>query len=301
MADAMDRAQARMAEQREDDQAEFLQDSCWVYSCLCMGFGLANPFPCAYGSVKVCCCTQETTTGAECMGDGGCCSSMQKCLCCVQFSEFPPDPVLIGCCNIFCVGSIPDGDELEAKGMSVHQVEQMAFLHDSFWLYYCCCFGYGCHGCGDPLIKGKSKCFCCISDFETANPFDEFGYCYKYSKCCCCKEYGQCLPRSDHTPGVGLCGLICCLQNFGDEPANEDGLSKTARKMALNAMRKEYVDNEGPAVGDLLASGDLCKEDLDKIQEHMDDWEARLTAARDEGGDVDEVLHDIKEEMKELY
>lgn len=206
-----------MSMDREAEKAQFLMNGFWCYSCLCTGQGLAGLSPMVSSKQKCLCIRIEETSGEECCGPLGCISGLNKMLCCIQMSEFPPDPLMIGCCNKFCIGAPPTGP---GKGVSAEQFEQMQFVANTFWCWYCCCSGSGFGGVGDPLIKGQSKMLCCRQNCETDDICGTEGTtescCYSYRKCLCLLDYFQCLPALGNTPGIGCCGVMCAMQKFAD-------------------------------------------------------------------------------------
>lgn len=195
--------------QREADFANFVREKCWLYSCCCVGSGCAAPTPLAWAQSKVLCFRAKTTTGEDCSGPLGLCSSMSKCLCVMEHCEFPPSPCKLGCCNIFCCGGNPKVPRI----MGADEAQNVAFFQNTFWCYYCCCEGCGCTGFGDPLVKGRGKFFCIQSESETADCFGDEGCIMSASKCCCCAAYMVLPPNI--TPGIGCCGITFCGQGTG--------------------------------------------------------------------------------------
>jgi len=214
---AMSAHNQAMEADREAEKSQFLQNTFWCYSCLCYGCGLQGLQPLVHGKQKFLCMRSEVTSGEECVGDLGLVSSLSKIMCCIHMAEFPPDPLLCGACNFFCIGTPP---REPTRGVSAEQFEQMQFMANTFWLYYCCCTGYGFASCGDPLVKGQSKICCCRQNVETddmcGSPGTTESCCYQYSKFLCLSQYQQCLPAMENTPGCGVCGVMCCMKKFGE-------------------------------------------------------------------------------------
>lgn len=201
----------------EVEKLQFLTDTFWCYSCLCVGCGAAGLAPCCQSKYKWCCCRMEGSSSEDCAGDQGICSGMQKTFCCITMCEFLPDPCLCAICNQFVIGQKPDG--VIHAGESLGQMEQESYMKNTFWCLYCLCTGLGCTSPGEPvLIKGTHKIFCCKKDCETddccGTPGTTDSCCYHYHKQCCIKTYCQCMPASNMTPGCGICNFMCCMHNL---------------------------------------------------------------------------------------
>jgi len=199
---------------RDSRKAEILHKTCWLCSCYCFGVGLSTCCPMVLQQDKCCCILADAKSDAECCGDLGCISGLDKILCGVMMHEFPPSPCMCAVCSCFCCGK--PGTQ-PVKNLTADEFEQMAFMKDVFWVLYCCCAGFGCARCSDPLVKGKTKLMCCLQNCETAAP-DQAGCCYMYEKWFCFSTYVQYPPRGDLTPGVGCCG-VTCGRSMGDDRA----------------------------------------------------------------------------------
>jgi len=110
---------------------------------------------------------------------------------------------MIGMCNFFCVGAPPTGSAM----MTASQAQQVAFLQNTCWLYYCCCFGYGCTSKFDsPMCMGRDKCFCISAERSTTDFVGPRGFCLSAAKCACLSSYQTC--PTHITPGCGLCNFL---------------------------------------------------------------------------------------------
>jgi len=190
-----------------------LSETCWIYSCCCVGYGCADPTKnCIWGEQKCLCMRSSVSSNEEVCGPLGCVSLLQKQFCCIVEETCPPKECRVGLCGIFCVGGQPDIPGI----MSSHEAQSLSFFHDTCWLLYCCCYGYGCTRCADPLCKGRSKICCLVQDMETAECCGDEGCMFQVSKCTCVIAQMQC--PCPMTPGIGCCGVLCCGGNLDQAP-----------------------------------------------------------------------------------
>merc|ERR1719188_1419999 len=134
-ADAAKAADMQVTEQ----QADFLNTSFWCWSCLCFGGGCTECLPLCWSQRKILCIQETTTSGEPCRGPTGYCSGVQKICCLTRHSQFPPRPCMCSICNIFCIGDRP----VAASICTADEVENIALLQNTCWLWYCCCDGVG--------------------------------------------------------------------------------------------------------------------------------------------------------------
>ena len=202
----------------EAEKLQFLKDQFWLCSALCVGNGIKGPTPIYDHKRKFLCLRWEGNSNEECMGELGLCAGLQKTFCCINMAEFPPDPLMLACCGKFLVGQPPVA---AVRGASPEQAEQMSFVKDTFWLWYCCCQGIGLTSPMEPsMIKGTSKFFClrdnCETDDIMGTPGTTDSFAYQYQSCCCFSTYCQLLPAMEMTPGIACCNQSCGMQNLGN-------------------------------------------------------------------------------------
>lgn len=196
------------------DKAQFLNDTFWCQSCLCVGSGCKKPKPpmmtnLRWYSAKLCCLRSQGDWHQPCAGELGLVSGISKTCCMINMYEFPPDPLMIAVCGKFLVGD-PAGT---ASVKSAAQAEQVHWQKDAFWLFYCCCVGGGLVSCGNPVCESQRKCFCCMDKCETTDVCNDEGCCNSHSSCCCCASYQT--MDFKMTPGIGACN-VTCLKNIPD-------------------------------------------------------------------------------------
>eukprot|EP00405_Crypthecodinium_cohnii_P002211 CAMPEP_0194754718 /NCGR_PEP_ID=MMETSP0323_2-20130528/8648_1 /TAXON_ID=2866 ORGANISM="Crypthecodinium cohnii, Strain Seligo" /NCGR_SAMPLE_ID=MMETSP0323_2 /ASSEMBLY_ACC=CAM_ASM_000346 /LENGTH=217 /DNA_ID=CAMNT_0039673399 /DNA_START=40 /DNA_END=693 /DNA_ORIENTATION=- len=190
------------------DTLEFLRNSCWCYSCCICGDGCASFFPLIQSRNKCLCCQQTQTSEEEICGPKGCHADTSKFLCLTSHAMFPPENVRIGLCNFFCMGGPPQAPP--DMGMDLSAVSE------AFWLYYCCCSGYGLttKKVMDPMVAGYSKCCCIYSTSYTTDVGGPRGLVSVNQKTCCCTHYTALPPTM--TPGIGCCNKMFAGNNLYD-------------------------------------------------------------------------------------
>ncbi|CAE7244415.1 unnamed protein product [Symbiodinium natans] len=79
----------------EDPETAFMQQVCWCFYCLCIGWGCGPSSPFCFNDSK-CLCIEEKDTTDEWWTHEGMCHSNSKAVCLVTRSNFPPSR-RIGC------------------------------------------------------------------------------------------------------------------------------------------------------------------------------------------------------------
>lgn len=199
----------READEDENEERRILAEAFWCYYCFCCGCGLEHcTSPLAHDNGAACCIRWGWHTTVPCSKTDGCIGKTNKCCCLVEMCEFPTSQTPgVGCCNTMCClrnleepsGVAPEEDDEE---------EQRRLMHDTFWCYYCYCWGCGCGHLSDPCVKQYGKCFCFQSDFETMGCC-EHGIYDSTLKYFCCVNHCR-LPPGDFSPGCGCCGVLKC-------------------------------------------------------------------------------------------
>merc|ERR1711924_260593 len=105
----------------------------------------------------------------------------------------------ITCCNKDLHGKPPGRDDAFTATQE--------WMPKTFWLYYCCCTGFGLSGCS-PLIHRDSK-LCCFETQVTSGGecMGEGGFYNKRAKLCCLVGSEQCPPTMNI--GMACCGKRC--------------------------------------------------------------------------------------------
>merc|ERR1719379_570792 len=137
----------------------------WCYYCFFAGCGVEHcTSPLVHQTQSCLCIRSFCHTTTPCSKEDGCVGKTQKLCCLVSLMEIPPSRTPgIGACNHMCCCEkhpqvLPEDE---------HEAEHEKLLEETFWCFYCYCFGSGVGGCSSPLVKDYGKFFCIQSDLET--------------------------------------------------------------------------------------------------------------------------------------
>lgn len=204
-----------------------MRDTCWLNYCIFGGSGLHCKNKCAiHGAWKCLFCKGYHSSSQKCCDDeDGMCMSFNKTCCIVTANAFPPGGSShdgIPCCAICnqrCGGEEDDEDD---DRMSKNK----RILKKTFLCYALPFLG----ACGlarfsKPLVMGKNKVCCVMSQCQTATMMDETGCCYSKNKTCCFTS-GAVFPPggSDHDglPVLACLGMTCLgAEDEQDSDENE--------------------------------------------------------------------------------
>lgn len=200
-------------------------DSWLLNYCFCGGVGL-GPIDSLliYDDMK-CCCSHNLYSCSPIVGEDGLCAMYQSACCCSGHCSIGP---LEGAPKCVCLKKVPPQDiKIKYKDQFF---DYQAIFEDTFWLYYCCCVGTGCHGINTPsrgycASSQKMLCVRQIAKCEGCTT-EEGALCEAVGVNFCC--YNDCsFPCRAGNPG-----FVCCNMCRKEAPKNAHGADVVGKTMA---------------------------------------------------------------------
>jgi len=182
------------------NRADILNDTCWLFYCICQGVGIGPLTPFVVADEKVLCLHNVCTT-ADLMGDYACFSTQENCCCISEQCAFPPaqgTPKCI-CCGKWCSDARETGTVSKLK-----LFEMKPFIEETFWCYYIFCFGCGVNKCQGPCLRVEWKECCCAGGTGLVAPIEDGILCSTVESQLCIWSECQ-MPPSPGNPKCAIC------------------------------------------------------------------------------------------------
>lgn len=183
-------------------RAKIINETTWCVYCCCEGWGLGPFSDPIIASEKKQLCLRSSFSTADVMASDGLCHSTSVLLCFTKHFQFPPvkDAPKVMCCNKNLLG----GSFGSTEWPSTSKVFEQKIMEDTFWCYYCCCFGEGGNMLDQGIFSEQNKWLCCRGYTNIEAPTVEGVCCSGVGTTLCLWSEGQCPPAKPN-PTIALC------------------------------------------------------------------------------------------------
>lgn len=184
----------------ELDRAAVLNDTKWLFYCLCGGAGIGPLSPLVASDTKQL-CLHGTCSTVNIGGDDGLCYAIENFCCITEQFSIPPaagTPPCI-CFNKWIGEKRTSGPKSK---MGVFDFDQV--MNDTFWVYYLFCGGCGVNKMKGPLIQAEFKELCCAGQEGMVPPVEDGIFCSGVGTELCIWSEFQ-IPPSPNNPCLAIC------------------------------------------------------------------------------------------------